>query len=186
MITNKVTKKYELMLMHSRMRFPDKARLDKIIAKQEDLKEAAIALVDKAFGVPLFFELRHEGKIRYQACHRRRNAADQSKWVFSPYFATSWFPEDAEEVASPVAISLAGLYESLIRLVLPINAPETPLLAIVGKCAELRSLETERLKLANKIKREKSFKKKVGLNRRLNELKNELSAIIRESNGVKN
>ena len=105
------------------------------------------------------------------ATFKRPSEADASKWVIDGYFAGVWLAADAERQPLPVALDLYGLYEQLLRSVLPQPArlgeslPEQ-----LQRLTQLRSLQGEQCKLEARLHKEIQFNRKVELNAQLREL----------------
>ena len=144
-----------------------------IFQKTEKFDIRVFEAIDKAFGVPIIFEIIRQGQCSYCACYRRRNDSDRSKWVFSDYFISDWTAIDFKQVALPVALSMDSLYEQLVRRLLPISSGEQ-LSELIVRITEIRKREREADKLSYQIKKEKQFNRRVALNRSLNDLKQDL------------
>ena len=54
--------------------------------------------------------------------YKRPSEADSSKCVVGDYFSTDWLPADTARSPLPVALNLAGLYEQMLRRLMPIAA----------------------------------------------------------------
>ncbi len=147
-----------------------------IFLKSEKLDKRVVETIDKAFNVPIIFEVHWQNRLQYATCYRRRNENDNSKWVFSDYFFSDWFNRDCETRSLPVALSLETLYEQLIRSTLPLQSDE-PLLQLINRICEIRKIEREVEKLEGRINKEKQFNRRVELNRKLNELKTGIAGL---------
>lgn len=163
----------EKMNLKSSVAVP-KILIIQVIQKGEKLDGRILEAMDKAFGVPLIFELIYNQQCAYAACYRRRRENDATQWVFSDYYYSNWMPLDATASPIPVALSLASLYEQLIRRLLPISSDE-PLPALMARISELQKVNREIEKLESRIQKEKQFNRRVELNRKLNALKQELN-----------
>jgi len=53
------------------------------------------------------------------AAYKRPSDADASRWVVDVYFASPWLPAQSERLALPVALDMAGLYEQMLRRLMP-------------------------------------------------------------------
>ena len=77
-------------------------------------------------------------------------------------------PNDTERAELPVALDLAGLYEQMLRRLLPLppRAGET-LKAQVERLGQLRSKQNECRKMEARLQKEQQFNRKVELNAQL-------------------
>ena len=67
------------------------------------------------------------------AAYKRPSEADSAKWVVGDYFATDWQPADSERSPLPVSLDLAGLYEQLLRRLMPLTeAPSEVTMLFTG------------------------------------------------------
>jgi hypothetical protein len=148
-----------------------------LTVKVEAIDIIILETIDKAFGVPVIFELHKNNNIAYAACYRQRNEADKNKWVFSEYFFSQWTTKDTKKTVLPVALNLSSLYALLIRQLLPLSSEEAlPLL--VDKIEQIQKQKREIKKLEIQIKKEKQYKKQVELNRTANQLKTKIANSI--------
>lgn len=147
-----------------------------LFLKKELIDVKVLSAIDKAFGVPVVFQLHWQKKIKYAACYRRRNESDHSKWVFSEYFFSTWINTDGESDKLPIVLSLKKLYETILRQLLPIESKE-PLNILIDRVEQIRKIEREAEKVAGRMKKEKQFNRKVEMNRELNELKDEIRSL---------
>jgi len=153
----------------------------KILIIQLELKTNAIdhrllGTIDKAFGVPVIFELNYQQQIAYAACYRRRGKKDPQQWVFSDYFITAWVKQDNPIQALPIALSLESLYQQLLGLVLTLS-DNGSLEERIETISQIRQLEKEAEKLQSRIKKEKQFNRRVELNRQLRSIMTEIERL---------
>ncbi len=127
--------------------------------------------IDQAIPFPIFYQLTFEGRIKTKAAYKRTNEADTGQWVVDGYFETGWQPSDIERSDLPVALDLAGLYEQMLRRLLPLppRAGES-LKAQVERLGQIRSKENECRKMEARLNKEKQFNRKVELNAQLRTL----------------
>lgn len=147
-----------------------------ITQKTSELDEDVLRAIDRAIPLPIIFHLQHEQRTRMVAAYKRPSEADASKWVIDGYFAGGWLPADSPRQALPVALDLQGLYEQLLRSLLPSPArPGESLPEQLQRLNRLRSLQSERDKLDTRLHKEKQFNRKVALNAQLREIQNEIA-----------
>lgn len=150
-----------------------------IALKAEELDEHVVRCIDRAISFPILYEVTFEDRIKEMAAYKRPREADSAKWVVGDYFETEWQPTKTERSPLPVALDLAGLYEHLLRRLMPIPARNgESLKAHSERLATIRGKERERDKLEARVKKEKQFNRKVELNAELRTIKNELESLI--------
>ncbi|WP_460133889.1 DUF4391 domain-containing protein [Pseudomonas sp. S1_E04] len=146
-----------------------------IALKTAELDEDVLRAIDRVIPLPIIFQLHHEQRTRMVATFKRPSEADASKWVIDGYFAGVWLAADAERQPLPVALDLYGLYEQLLRSVLPKTArlgeslPEQ-----LQRLTQLRSLQGEQCKLEARLRKEIQFNRKVELNAQLRALNTQI------------
>ena len=143
-----------------------------IALKTPEASEQVLRCIDQAVPYPIFYHLIFMGKAKVTAAYKRPSEADASRWVVDAYFESPWLPADAERTVLPVALDLAGLYEQMIRRLMP----EPPrrgeaLKDQVGRVVRIRSLQGECRKMESRLQKEQQFNRKVELNAQLRSLK---------------
>lgn len=152
-----------------------------IITKKETLDVKVLEAVDKAFGVPVFFQISYPGKVQYCACFRRRSESNREDWVMSSYFCSSLLDNDSQFTQMPVALDMKGLYDELLKIVIPDSAAQKLSIAeLVEKTEEINKTETEIEKTRNRFKSQKQFNRKVELNQKVNKLEDKLKILSGE------
>ena len=148
--------------------------------KTPELSFDVLRAIDHAVQFPIIFELAHAGRTQVVACHKRPSEADASRWVLSDYFASGWLVDHAERGAMPVALHLGGLYEQLLRALLPLPArPHESLAEHIDRLDALAAKQREADKTAAKLEKERQFNRKVAINADLRRLQTELEALRR-------
>ncbi|CAA9892568.1 Methyl-accepting chemotaxis protein [Candidatus Methylobacter favarea] len=149
-----------------------------IALKTPELSEDVLRGIDQAIPFPIIYQLTFEDCIKAKAAYKRPSDADANKWVIDSYFETGWLPSDTERAELPVALDLAGLYEHLLRRLLPWppRAGET-LKAQVERLGQLRSKQNECQKMEARLQKEQQFNRKVELNAQLRNLKKQLETL---------
>jgi hypothetical protein len=147
-----------------------------VTLKAPELDEDVLRAIDRAIPHPIIFQLHHEQRVRMVATFKRPSEADTNKWVIDGYFAGDWLPSSSPRGALPVALDLQGLYEQLLRCLLPHPArPGENLPEQLQRLNRLRSLQSEHAKLDARLHKEKQFNRKVALNAQLREIQNEIA-----------
>ena len=157
-----------------------------ITLKTPELNFDVLRAIDQAVQFPIVFELAHAGRVRVVACYKsvggRPNEAEASlsRWVLSDYFATAWLPDNAQCSALPVALHLGGLYEQLLRALLPLPArPQESLAEQVARLEAMAAKQREADKAAARLAQEKQFNRKLTINADLRRLHSELQDLRR-------
>ncbi len=148
--------------------------------KTPELSFDVLRAIDQAVQFPIIFELAHAGRTQVVACHKRPSEVDAGRWVLSDYFASGWLAHLAERGAMPIALHLSGLYEQLLRALLPLPArPHETLAEHVARLETLAAKQREADKTAARLEKERQFNRKVAINADLRRLQGELEALRR-------
>ncbi|MDD2600969.1 MAG: DUF4391 domain-containing protein [Kiritimatiellae bacterium] len=146
--------------------------------REDSLKHEVLLAIDKAIPSPIIFILNYNGKLRYVAAYKRVSEADKSKRVISGYFETEWLTADSAQREMPVALNMGGLYQALLKSIIPLAARRRENLPdLTARIDQLRAAEREALRIELRMTKEKHFKRKVELNRMLNELRREIDKL---------
>ncbi len=141
--------------------------------------------IDQAVQFPVIFELAHAGRVQVAACYKRPaacKAVAQAEticpWVLSDYFSTGWLPAGAQRAAMPMALHLGGLYDQLLRLLMPVPArPQETLAEQVARLGDITVKQREVDKAVAQLARTRQFNRKVAINAGLRRLQVELDAL---------
>ena len=150
-----------------------------IALKTPELNEDVLRCIDQAIPLPIFYQLTFANRIKLKAAYKRPNDADAGKWVTESYFETDWLDKDTDRAELPVALDLVGLYEHLLRPLLPLP-PRTGenLKTQMERLSLLRTKQNEYRKLETRLNNERQFNRKVELNSKLHQLKLELAKLM--------
>ena len=134
-----------------------------------DVSECVLAAIDKAIPYPIIFEITRafEGgrQVRMVAAHKVLGASAPQ---LSAYYTTSWQPSDTHRQPLPTAITLAGLYTTLLEPLVPLTArPGEDTLEVAARLNTVRKLEREIATLERKIRTEPQLNRKIELRRTL-------------------
>lgn len=183
---NQITWQYKLapetINLPARVGVPE-IQVFEISLKNGELSEAVLRCIDKAIPYPIIYQLVFENKIKIVAAYKRRyqNAAgdpDAGKWVVDAYFESAWILADNPTTALPIALDLAGLYEQILRQLMPLP----PLVGEslknhVARICMVCNKQNEARKLQSSLHKEKQFNRKVELNAQLRNIQNELESL---------
>jgi len=148
------------------------------LADPDELPEDVLRAIDKAIVSPIIYELMDGDRIRCVATYKRPSESDTSKWVLGDYFSTAWMPQDTPREPMPVALDMAGLYEHLLRRLMPIEPRDGESIRQQSdRYAVLAVKERECSRLEAQLRRERQFNRKVELNAQLRHLKDEVQAL---------
>lgn len=146
--------------------------------KTADLNIEVLRCIDKAIPLPIFYNVSFDGRTKIVAAYKRPNDADASRWVVGDYFESQWLPANGERSALPVALDMAGLYEQMLRRLMPFSArPNETIKDQVERLAQLRSKQTEYTKLEARLLKEKQFNRKVEINAQLRSIKTDIEIL---------
>jgi hypothetical protein len=150
-----------------------------IAIKTPELSEDVLRCIDQAIPLPIFYQLTFANRIKIKAAYKRPSDADAGKWVTESYFETDWLDKDTDRAELPVVLDLAGLYEHLLRPLMPLpsRAGEN-LKTQVERLGLLRTKQNEYRKLETRLNNERQFNRKVELNSKLRQLKLELAKLM--------
>ena len=146
--------------------------------KTADLNIEVLRCIDKAIPLPIFYNVNFDGRTKIVAAYKRPNDADASRWVVGDYFESEWMPSNSECSALPVALDMAGLYEQMLRQLMPFSARSSEAIKDqVERLAQLRSKQTEYTKLEARLLKEKQFNRKVEINAQLRSIKTDIASL---------
>ena len=150
--------------------------------KTSELHRDVLRCIDGAVQFPIIFELTHgqgaDARSQVVAAYKRPSETDLASWVCSDYFESGWIPATAERTPLPLALDLGGLYEQLLRRLVPVAArPNESLGVQVIRVEQVRAKEREVAQAQVRLAKEKQFNRKVEANSRLRQLTTELQAL---------
>lgn len=146
--------------------------------KTADLNIEVLRCIDKAIPLPIFYNVNFDGRTKMVAAYKRPNDADSSRWVVGDYFESQWIPSSSERSTLPVALDMAGLYEQMLRQLMPFSARSNETIKDqVERLAQLRSKQTEYAKLEARLLKEKQFNRKVEINAQLRNVKTDIASL---------
>jgi hypothetical protein len=150
--------------------------------KTPELHRDVLRCIDGAVQFPIIFELTQgqgaEARTQVVAAYKRPSEADSANWVCSEYFESGWMPATAERAPLPLALDLGGLYEQLLRRLVPVNVrPNESLGSQVLRAEQVKAKAREVTQAQTRLAKEKQFNRKVEANARLRQLTAELQAL---------
>ena len=150
--------------------------------KTPELHHDVLRCIDGAVQFPTIFEVTQgqQGNARTQlvAAYKRPSEADSASWVFSEYFESGWIPATTERIPLPLALDLGGLYEQLLRQLVPVDARlNESLAALIIRAEQVKAKEREVAQAQMRLAKEKQFNRKVEVNSRLRQLATELQIL---------
>lgn len=140
--------------------------------KTADVSDDVLRCIDKAIPLPIFYNLSFEGRIKIVAAYKRPSDVDAGQWVVGDYFSSPWLPAESERSALPVALDMAGMYEQMLRCLMPFSARSGETLKDhVERLTQLRSKQNECNRLESRLIKEKQFNRKVEINTQMRIIK---------------
>jgi len=148
----------------------------------DELSEDILHCIDNAIAFPIFFEVvavtAKSSRVKVVTAYKRPSESDSSKWVVGDYFSTDWLPADTTRAPLPVALSLASLYEQMLRQLMPVaGKPGETIQALAERHRNMAVKQRELQKLEAQLKREKQFNRKVEINAHVRTVKAEVEAL---------
>lgn len=167
----------ETLNLPARQEVPEIQVFD-IELKGSELDDEVLRVIDRAIPFPIIFQLHRDGQVCMVAAFKRPGQVEVDKWVLDDYLRGPWLAEDVQRQPLPIALDLQGLYEQLLRSLLPQAARAGESLPEhLERLARLRGRQSEYQKLEARLHKEKQFNRKVVLNGQLRELKNEVDTL---------
>lgn len=150
--------------------------------KTPELHHDVLRCIDGAVQFPIIFEVtqgqRGNARTQLVAAYKRPSEADSASWVFSEYFESGWIPATTERIPLPLALDLGGLYEQLLRQLVPVDARlNESLAALIIRAEQVKAKEREVAQAQMRLAKEKQFNRKVEVNSRLRQLATELQIL---------
>lgn len=151
--------------------------------KTAELHREVLRCIDGAVQFPIIFELTQgqgaEARTQVVAAYKRPSDADSANWVCSEYFESGWMPATSERAPLPLALDLGGLYEQVLRPLVPIVARNhEPLREQVARAERVINKKRDVAKAEARLAKEKQFNRKVEINFTLRQLRTELEQLI--------
>lgn len=149
-----------------------------IYLKTSEISIEVLQSIDKAIPSPIIFEIIYNNKIKYIAAYKRPSLADKTKRVISSYLQSEWINDKSEKDELPVVFNLDSLYKIfLTELSCILIRDYEKLEDFFSRLDEINSKKKEAEKIEARMRKEKQFKVRVELNRKLNNLKIEISEL---------
>jgi len=144
--------------------------------KTEKLDTKILHCIDRAIAHPIIFHLTHADNIKVVATYKRPSEADANKWVVdNEYFETDWLPEKSVRQKLPVVLNLSGLYEYILRELIPLDSKKDESLdAHIERMGQVIAKGKEYGKLETRMSKEKQYNRKVEMNAELRALGGEI------------
>ncbi|WP_186035017.1 DUF4391 domain-containing protein [Burkholderia gladioli] len=148
--------------------------------KTPELRHDVLRCIDEAIPFPILFELTFDGRTQVIAAYKRPSESDVGRWVLSDYFATDWLPVGCQRAVMPVAVHMGGLYEQLLRRLIPLSVrSQESLVDLVARVELAQAKQRELDKVMARLAKEKQFNRKVEINAAARQLKSELESLTR-------
>lgn len=146
----------------------EEVQVFEIALKTGEIAEDVLRTIDKAIPSPIIYELTFDRRFKCVAAYKRPSEAEAGKTVLDSYFETGWESLAAARPPLPVALDMAGLYEQMLRRLLPVPPlPGEPLKLYAERANQIRMKEKECRRIEARIRQEVQFNRKVELNAQL-------------------
>lgn len=151
--------------------------------KTPELDARVLQCLDGAVPFPLIFELAYGQRRQVAAGYKRPGGSDNPHSrpaLASGHFSSGWLPATTPRAPLPVALDLAGLYQQLLRPLIPLPARAGEALAAhVARAVQAQAKQREVDQAAARLAREPQFNRKVEANAVLRQLRSELADLSR-------
>lgn len=149
--------------------------------KTLELDNGVLLSIDKSIPHPIFYQLFFEDKMRVAIAYKRMNESDDAKWVIEQYLSSQWLKmAEVEQLKTPlpIALNLGGLYEQMLKALMPIPANEGEnIKAQTERLSQITQKQKEIAQLQSKMRNEKQFNRKVEMNNQLKSLQQQLEQL---------
>ena len=149
--------------------------------KTSEIDNGILQSIDRAIPHPIIYRLCFEDRVRTVLAYKRINESDDAKWVVEQYFSTEWMSSKEIEVSRvllPVALDMSGLYDQILKSLIPIAANDgEDMRAHTGRLNEISQKQKEIIQLQSKMRNEKQFNRKVEMNAQLKALQSQLNLL---------
>ncbi len=150
-----------------------------ITLKGETIDPSVLVAIDRSIPSPIVFELHRAKDAKTVAAYKRPSEANGTSWVVGDYFDNAWDIPSKARTQLPLALSMGSLYEQILKSIAPLQCrKEETLQDFCKRFAMIRSKQSEKKKLEAKLRTEKQFNKKVGLNAALRQVDAEIFALL--------
>lgn len=149
--------------------------------KTPELDNGVLLSIDKSIPHPIFYQLFFEDKMRVAMAYKRMNESDDTKWVIEQYLSSQWLMmAEIEQLKTPlpIALNLGGLYEQMLKALMPISANEGEnIKAQTERLSQITQMQKDIAQLKSKMRNEKQFNRKVEMNNQLKTLQQQLEQL---------
>lgn len=150
-----------------------------IVLKEKHISSEILENIDRIIPYPILYILKYDEYIKLAIAYKERNKIDINKMVVHSYYQSEWTKENELKIDILKGLNFKDAYDNIIRQLLPIeNKAEDDIKVLIELNEARERLIKEISKLESKMKREKQFNKKVGLNIKLQKKKKELRELM--------
>lgn len=154
----------------------------KVVLKGDELGDEILRCIDQSVMFPLLFEVESSDKVRLVAAYKRKSNSADGKWVLTDYYSTEWLAVDSQRVDLQYSLSLASIYEQVLKAISPIEPRNGEGLdALFERNEQIKKKLNEFTRIESKLKQEKQFNKKVELNASLRGIKIDIEQLSAQS-----
>lgn len=144
----------------------------RITLRGDKLDDRVLAHIDKSLPHPTIFEVVRSApsgeEVRLSAAYKRRSDAVRSQVVTSEHWHGDWVTASSDRATLPQAVSLEGLYASLLRSIWPYARRGDETLREQADRLSTAHMQAKAVaRLSGQVKRERNFARQIELNREL-------------------
>jgi hypothetical protein len=149
-----------------------------VALKTPSLAADVLRAIDRSIPSPIVFDLTFDGRVKSTAAYKRP-AVDGARPAVDEYFETEWQPAAAARPPLPVALDLAGLYEQMLRALLPVPPrPAEPISTHIERARLIRLKQNECRRFEARIRQEPQFNRQIEINAELRHCRAELHQLL--------
>lgn len=149
--------------------------------KTPELDEKVLLSIDKAISHPIIFQLYFDDKVQVKVAYKRISESDETKWVVEQYLSSQWISIgklDEVKTNLPIVLDLNGLYEQILKELLPLEASDGEgIKEQTQRFGLITQKQKEITQLQSKMRNEKQFNRKVEMNNQLKTLQQQLAQL---------
>jgi hypothetical protein len=133
--------------------------------KGADVSDDVLTAIDKTVYFPVIFEITNGTRARTAAAQKVLGTRTPK---IGSYFTSAWQPSDSVRRPLPTALDLAGLYEAVLSVLLPLAArPGEPVSEAADRLDRSRKIQREISALEKKMRAEPQLNRKIELRKQI-------------------
>lgn len=155
----------------------EEIQIFEINLKDKHISNEILENIDRVIPYPILFVLKYDKDTKLTIAYKEKNKVDENKMVVHSYHESGWGKEHKIDIFK--GLSLKDVYDNLIRQLISVeNAKEGNIERLIELNEKRKNLKKEIGRLEKRVKKEKQFDRKVGLNIELQERRKELEELL--------